>query len=131
MLHDNVNVNEKGHLTFGGLDIVDLAKNYSTPLMLLDVNKIKNKMRIYKNAMKKHFSSASFPCYASKALSITEIYRIAKQEGIGIDVVSSGEIYTAKNAGFDLSKAFFHGNNKTDFDISYAIENGVGYIRIK
>ena len=127
MLHDNVNVNDNGHLTFGGLDVVDLSKKYSTPLMLLDVNKIKNKMRIYKNAMQKHFSSASFPCYASKALSITEIYRIAKQEGIGIDVVSSGEIYTAKNAGFDLSKAFFHGNNKTDFDISYAMENGVGY----
>lgn len=127
MLHDNVKVNEKGHLTFAGLDVVDLSKNYSTPLMLLDVNRIKNKMRIYKNAMQKHFSSASFPCYASKALSITEIYRIAKQEDIGIDVVSSGEIFTAKNAGFDLKKAFFHGNNKTDFDISYAIENGVGY----
>lgn len=127
MLHDNVKVNEKGHLTFAGLDVVDLSKNYSTPLMLLDVNRIKNKMRIYKNAMQKHFSSASFPCYASKALSITEIYRIAKQEDIGIDVVSSGEIFTAKNANFDLAKAFFHGNNKTNFDISYAIENGVGY----
>ncbi len=127
MLHDNVKINEKGHLTFAGLDVVDLSKNYSTPLMLLDVNKIRNKMRLYKNAMQKHFSSASFPCYASKALSITEIYRIAKQEDIGIDVVSSGEIFTAKNAGFDLKNAFFHGNNKTDFDILYAIQNGVGY----
>ena len=127
MLHDNVKINEKGHLTFAGLDVVDLSKNYSTPLMLLDVNKIRNKMRLYKNAMQKHFSSASFPCYASKALSITEIYRIAKQEDIGIDVVSSGEIFTAKNAGFDLKNAFFHGNNKTDFDIFYAMQNGVGY----
>ena len=127
MLHDNVKINEKGHLTFAGLDVVDLSKNYSTPLMLLDVNKIRNKMRLYKNAMQKHFSSASFPCYASKALSITEIYRIAKQEDIGIDVVSSGEIFTAKNAGFDLKNAFFHGNNKTDFDILYAMQNGVGY----
>lgn len=127
MLHDNVKINEKGHLTFAGLDVVDLSKNYSTPLMLLDVNKIRNKMRLYKNAMQKHFSSASFPCYASKALSITEIYRIAKQEDIGIDVVSSGEIFTAKNAGFDLKNAFFHGNNKTNFDILYAMQNGVGY----
>ena len=45
----------------------------------------------------------------------------------GIDVVSSGEIYTALKAGYDISKAYFHSNNKTDEDISYAIENGIGY----
>ena len=127
MLHDNVNVNEIGHLTFGGVDVVELSNKYGTPLMLLDIEKIKSKMRVYKNAMEKHFSKSSFPCYASKALSITEIYRIARLEGIGIDVVSSGEIYTAKNADFPLEKAFFHGNNKTDSDIEYAIKCGVGY----
>ncbi len=127
MLHDNVTVNESGHLAFAGLDVVELSKNYGTPLMLLDVNKVRQKMRTYKDAMNRCFNDTSFPCYASKALSITEIYRIAKSEGIGIDVVSSGEIFTAKNAGFPLEKSFFHGNNKTDFDIAYAIENGVGY----
>ena len=127
MLHDNVTVNEQGHLAFATLDTVELSKKYDTPLMLLDVDGVKNKMRTYKNAMQKHFGENSFPCYASKALSITEIYRIAKGENIGIDVVSSGEIFTAKNANFPLEKAFFHGNNKTDFDIEFAIDNGVGY----
>ena len=127
MLHDNVNVNEIGHLTFGGVDVVELSNKYGTPLMLLDTDKVKSKMRVYKNAMEKYFSNSSFPCYASKALSITEIYRLARLEGIGIDVVSSGEIYTAKNADFPLEKAFFHGNNKTDSDIEYAIKCGVGY----
>ena len=127
MLHSNLSVNEKGHLTFAGFDTVELSKTYGTPLMLLDTGRIKEKMRLYLNSMQKYFGKSSFPCYASKALSITEIYRIAKSENIGIDVVSSGEIYTAKCVNFPLEKAFFHGNNKTDEDISYAIESGVGY----
>ncbi len=127
MLHDNLQINDQNHLEFAGLDTVELATKYGTPLMLLDVDKIRDKMRIYKNGLKKYFGENSFPCYASKALSIREIYRIAKQENIGIDVVSSGEIFTAKSVDFPLEKALFHGNNKTDFDIEYAIKNGVGY----
>ena len=127
MLHSNLCVNEKGHLTFAGLDTVELCNTYKTPLMLLDTGRIKNKMRLYLNAIKKHFSENSFACYASKALSIKEIYNIAKSENFGIDVVSSGEIYTAKCVGFPLKNALFHGNNKTDEDISYAIESGIGY----
>lgn len=127
MLHDNLQINEKNHLTFAGLDTVELSQKYNTPLMLLDVAKIRDKMRIYKNGLEKYFTKESFPCYASKALSIREIYRIAKEENIGIDVVSSGEIFTAKSVDFPLEKAFFHGNNKTDFDIEYAIKQGVGF----
>ena len=55
------------------------------------------------------------------------IYEIAKEEGMGIDVVSSGEIYTAMQAGFPLENAWFHSNNKTDWDIAFAMDNGVGY----
>ncbi len=127
MLHSNLRVNDKGHLTFAGFDTVELSKTYGTPLMLLDSGRIKDKMRLYLNAMKKYFGENSYPCYASKALSITEIYKIAKSENIGIDVVSSGEIFTARCVDFPLEKAFFHGNNKTDEDISYAIESKVGY----
>lgn len=127
MLHDNLSTNEKGRLAFSGFDTVELANKYGTPLMLLDVNKIRSKMQIYRVGLEKYFGNGSFPCYASKALSIKEIYRIAKQENIGIDVVSSGEIFTAKSVDFPLEKAFFHGNNKTDFDIEYALDNGVGY----
>ncbi len=127
MIHDNLSVNEKNHLDFAGLDTTELAKTYGTPLMLLDTDKIRDKMRVYKDGLERYFGNGSFPCYASKALSIKEIYRIAKQENIGIDVVSSGEIFTAKSVDFPLEKAFFHGNNKTDFDIEFAIDNGVGY----
>ena len=126
MLHTNVQINTQGHLEFNGADVTTLAKKYGTPLMLLDIDRIKFNMSIYRNALAKYFGNNSYPCYASKALSIKEIYRLAKEENIGIDVVSSGEIYTALSIGFPLSKAVFHGNNKTDFDIEYAINNGVG-----
>ena len=67
------------------------------------------------------------PHYASKALCFKKIYKIASEENMGIDVVSSGELYTALKAGFPMEKVFFHGNNKTDFDINFAIENKIGY----
>ena len=126
MLHDNLSINEKGHLAFCGKDVVELAEKYGTPLMVLDEEGIRTVIRRYLRAMKWSFGDASFPLYAGKALCIKEMYRIAKEEGIGVDLVSSGEICTALAAGFPMEKAFFHGNNKTDADIRYAIDNGVG-----
>lgn len=128
MLSDNINVNELGHLTFAGIDTVDLAKKYSTPLYLIDEDKIINRVREYKSAMKKAFSPESEPCFAGKALCYTDLYRTLEREGMWIDVVSPGEFYTANNAGFNLSRAMFHGNNKTDSDLSLALEMGVGRI---
>ncbi|MBQ9744327.1 MAG: diaminopimelate decarboxylase [Clostridia bacterium] len=127
MLHENLSVNEMGHLCIAGKDTVDLAKKYGTPLMVMDENRVRRNMRIYKDAMKKHFGEKSYPLFASKSFSCKYIYRLAKDENIGIDLVSSGELYTALSTGFDVSKAFLHGNNKTDFDINYAMESGVGY----
>lgn len=127
MLHSNLSVNEKGNLTFAGMDCVELANEYKTPLYLLDENKIREKCRTYINAMKKHFGEGSAALYASKALSFKEIYRIAKEENMSIDVVSGGEIYTAKEAGFPMERAYFHGNNKTDDEIEYAIDCNIGY----
>ena len=127
MLHDNVQINEQNHLTFAGVDTTVLAKKYGTPLMLLDTNKIRENINVYKTNIEKYFPKDSTIFYASKALSIKEVYRIAKQENIGIDVVSIGEIFTAKSVDFPLENTMFHGNNKTDFDIKFAIENGVGY----
>lgn len=127
MLHDNLKINEKGNLVFAEIDTLDLAKKYGTPLMVLDEDKIRAHCREYKNAMEKYFGEPSMPLYASKALCFKGIYKIAKEEGIGIDVVSTGEIYTAILAGFPMEKAFFHGNNKTDDDIKYAIDNKVGF----
>ena len=127
MICDNLSVNEKGHLTFAGFDTVELAKKYGTPLYLMDENLIRKRVRTYKNAMAKYFPEGSLPEFASKAFCAKQIYRIMAEEGIDIDVVSSGEIYTALSAGFPLERAFFHGSNKTDGEIRFAIENGVGY----
>lgn len=127
MLHDNLKINQDGNLEFANLDTTYLAKKYGTPCMVMDEDKIRSHIRTYKNAMEKHFGKGAMPLYASKALCFKGIYKIAKEEGIGIDVVSSGEIYTAVLANFPMEKAFFHGNNKTDEDIRYAIESKVGF----
>lgn len=127
MICNNIGVNEKGHLTFAGRDTVELAKKYATPLYLMDEEKIREKCRIYIKAMKESFGGDSHPLYASKACCFKRIYEIMKEEGMGIDIVSSGELYTAYKAGFDLGKAFFHGNNKTDRDICFAMDCGMGY----
>ncbi len=111
-----------------GTDAVWLTKEYGTPLMVLDEERIRENMRKYVRAMKKHFGDTALPFYASKAFSCKYLYRLAKEEGMGVDLVSVGELYTAKSAGFDLKYSCFHGNNKTDYDIAYAIENGVGHI---
>ena len=126
MICDNISVNEKGHLTFAGYDTVELAEKYGTPLYLMDEDKIREHVRAYKTAMAKYFPQGSMPEFASKAFSCKQIYRIMAEEGIDIDVVSPGEIYTAASAGFPMENTFFHGNNKTDDDIRFAIENKVG-----
>lgn len=127
MICDNLSVGDNGHLLFAGVDTVSLAEKYGTPLMLLDENKIRQKCRIYKTAMQEHFTPDSMPLYASKALSFKYIYKIAAEENIGIDCVSAGEIYTAAAAGFPLERAYFHGNSKTDAEIRFAMEHGVGH----
>ncbi len=127
MLHNNLGINEKGHLTLADLDTVELAQKYGTPLYLLDVDRVRANCRTYIEAMQKYFGGTSGPLLASKALSFKGIYRIAAEEGMRTDLVSPGELYTARAAGFPLERAYFHGNNKTDADIELAIDSGVGY----
>ncbi len=124
---NNISVNEEGHLCFAGLDTVELAKKHGTPLYLMDENKIREHCRTYVNAMRDAFGENALPLYASKAASFKQIYRIINDEGMGTDIVSSGELYTAASVGFPLEKAYFHSNNKTDADIAYAIDLGIGY----
>jgi len=127
MISHNITIGENGHLYFAGQDTVTLAEKYGTPLYLLDEDMIRENCRIYKSAFKKHFGETSLPLYASKANSFKRIYEIMNEEEMGIDVVSSGEIYTALRAGYDLKRAYFHSNNKTDEDIRYSMDNGIGY----
>ncbi len=123
---DNITAKD-GVLYFAGQNTVELAKKYGTPLYLMDEDKVREKCRAYKAAFEKHFGPEAQPLFASKANCFKRLYEIMTEEGMGIDVVSSGEIYMAKAAGFDLSHAYFHSNNKTDEDIAYAIDNGIGY----
>lgn len=127
MLSSNLTVGENGHLFFRGHDTVALAREYGTPLYLMDEVRIRENMRMYLRAFRESFGPDSAPLYASKANSFKRIYEIAREEGMGVDVVSSGEIYTAKKAGFPLERAWFHSNNKTDWDIAFAMDQGVGH----
>ncbi|MBQ2735332.1 MAG: diaminopimelate decarboxylase [Clostridia bacterium] len=127
MICTNLSINEKGHLCIGGQDTVELAAQYGTPLYLLDEDRIRERCRTYRSALREAFGESANALYASKAASFRGMYRIMKEEGMGVDVVSAGEIYTAVSAGFPMERAYFHSNNKTDADIAYAMENSVGY----
>lgn len=126
MICDNITTAENGHLLFAGQDTAALAREYGTPLYLMDEDRIRHNCRTYTAAFRRHFGAAARPLYASKALSCKRIYEIMREEDMGVDVVSSGEIYTALQAGYDLSQAYFHSNNKTDEDIRYAMDCGIG-----
>ncbi len=127
MICDNIKINSSGILEFAGQDTTALAKKYGTPLYLLDEDRVRYNCRTYYNAMKRAYGDNFAVLYASKANSFKRIYNIVNEENMHIDVVSSGEIFTALKAGFPLSKAYFHSNNKTDEDVEFAIKNGVGY----
>lgn len=127
MLHSNLDINKLGHLTIAGVDTVELASEYKTALMVIDEERIRHNMRTYIDSMRTYFGEGSAPLLASKALCFKEIYRIAASEGMSTDIVSPGELYTAHSAGFPMQNAYFHGNNKTDDDIRYAISCGIGY----
>ena len=123
---ENISVNAAGHLCFGGQDTADLAARYGTPLYLMDEDRLRHNMRVYTEAFQRCFVPGSRALYAAKANAFRQIFRIAQEEGMGVDVVSAGEIHTAKQAGFDMRYAYFHSNNKTDEDIRFAMDCGVG-----
>lgn len=126
-LHENLSVQENGRLAFCGRDTAELAEQYGTPLYLLDEEGIRQRCRLYRDAMAEYFGNGSMPLFASKVLCFKRIYEMVAEEDIGTDLVSSGEIHTAVKAGFPMEKAYFHGSNKTDFDIRYAMDCNVGY----
>lgn len=125
LLHDNYSINDKGHFEICGHDTVELAQRFSTPLYVVDEDKVRKMCRTYKNATKKHFENSDI-LYASKALSFKGMYRIAMEEGMCVDAVSCGEIYTALKAGFPAERIYYHGNNKMREDIEFAVENKIG-----
>ena len=125
---DCLSVNSKGNLAIGGCDLLDIAKEFKTPAYVMDEEKIRNNCRAYTNSIKEYYDGNGIALYASKALSCKYIYKIAMEENMGVDVVSGGELYTALAAGFPADKIYFHGNNKTDDELEYAVKSGVGRI---
>ena len=120
---------KNGHLTVGGADCVDLAKEYGTPLYVMDENTIRAACREFKASMDECYGEGKgMVCYATKAFCCKEMCRIMADEGMGIDAVSGGEIYTALAAGFPAERIVFTSNNKKDEEIAYAIDRGVGRI---
>lgn len=128
ILYPHLDVNTNGHLTVGGADAVELAEEFGTPAYILDEEVIRANCRTYLRAAREHFGADALPLYASKALSFTAVYRIVAEEGLGIDCVSGGELYTAARAGFPAERIYFHGNNKTAADLTQALDMGVGTV---
>lgn len=119
-------INEAGHMMWGGVDTVELAAKYKTPLYVIDEDRVREKCRLYLDTMAECFERY-LPLYASKALATVDIYRITSKEGMGTDVVSAGELYMALQAGVDKNKIFFHGNSKPDEEIAFAMKEQIGY----
>ena len=126
MLSDNIGRTPEGVLTIAGQEVTRLAAEYGTPLYLMDEQRIRSNCRMYLKAFQENFPEDSLPLYASKAASFKQIYRIMAEEGMGVDVVSSGELYTALAAGFPAERIHFHGNCKTDADIAYGVASDIG-----
>lgn len=119
------NLSVKDHrLIVGGCDAVRLSKKYGTPLYVFDVNRATETATAYLNVLKKEYPSSTV-CYASKAFCCKAIYKLLGEVGLGADVVSGGELYTALAGGMNPDKIYFHGNNKTEQEIEYALRSGV------
>lgn len=120
--------NEKGNLTVGGVDAAELVKEFGTPLYVMDERTIRGHCRTFQKSIEDNYGGNGLTVYASKAFNCKEMCRIIKDEGLGIDVVSGGELYTALSVDFPPERIVFHGNNKTEEEIKTALEAGVGRI---
>ncbi|GAB6935475.1 diaminopimelate decarboxylase [Calditerricola yamamurae] len=126
-LHGTSRINEKGHLEIGGCDTVELARIFGTPLIVYDEALIREKCRAFVEAFRK--TGARFQvAYASKAFCTVAMCQLAAEEGLALDVVSDGELYTAQKAGFPPERIHFHGNNKTPEELVMALDVGIGCV---
>ena len=123
----NAEVNKQGHLIIGGCDVVDLAEEFSTPLYIFDESTLRQKCREFKDEFCKYYPD-TFVVYASKAVLNRALADIFKEEGLGLDIVSGGELSIAHSVDFPVDKVYFHGNNKTPEELNLALDWGVARI---
>lgn len=125
---DCLSVNENGNLQIGGCDLTKIANEYGTPTYVIDEATVQKNCRAYTESIQKYYNGNGIALFASKAFSCKYIYKLIAKEGMGADVVSGGELYTALSAGFPADKLYFHGSNKTLDELEYALENNIGRI---
>ncbi len=125
-LHGTMQVNDKGHLEIGGCDTVELVREFGTPLYVMDEKHFRENCRVYYQAFTEQYDAEVL--YAGKTLLTLAICRIVDEEGLSLDVVSGGELYTAIQANFPMNRVYFHGNNKSAEELRLALEYKVGRI---
>ncbi|BAZ42569.1 diaminopimelate decarboxylase [Calothrix sp. NIES-4101] len=121
-------INSKDHLEIGGCDVQELVQQFGSPLYIVDETTLRAACRQYRDSFKRYYQGESQVLYASKAWSCLAVCAIAHQEGLGIDVVSGGELHTALAAGVSPSKIYFHGNNKSREELALAIASQVNIV---
>ncbi|WP_434750501.1 diaminopimelate decarboxylase [Paenibacillus amylolyticus] len=124
-LHGTSRINEQGHLEIGGVDVTDMKEQFGTPLYVVDEQLVRERCREYMEAFRA--SGLGFQvAYASKAFCVMAMCALAAEEGLSLDVVSDGELFTALQADFPADRIHFHGNNKTLEEIEMALDAEIG-----
>lgn len=123
-LHGTMRVNPAGHLEIGGCDATELLKEFGSPLYVMDEALIRQNCRRYVQSFRQAYPDSEV-IYASKVFSTRAVYRLMQEEGMGLDVVSGGELYTALSVGFPVDRIYFHGNNKSPDELEMALKAGV------
>ncbi len=124
---DTAAVNAEGHLTLGGIDVISLAKEFGTPLYVMDEDTLRGRCRAFVDSFRRRHSNTSV-VYACKAFINPALARILQEEGLGLDVVSGGELAVAQRIEFDAKKIYFHGNNKSQEELAMALDYGIGRV---
>jgi diaminopimelate decarboxylase len=120
-------VNDSGHLEVGGCDVVELAREFGTPAYVYAEGDLRARARAYLAAFRDRTDDFEV-VYASKAAPFTAAYRVFEEEGLSVDIASGGELHMALRAGFDPARIHMHGNNKSEPELRYAVEAGVGHV---
>jgi diaminopimelate decarboxylase len=120
-------VNASGHLEVGGCDVLEVAEEFGTPVYVYGEDDIRSRARAYLDAFGSRTDDFEV-LYASKAAPFVAAYRVLREEGLSVDVASGGELAMALRAGFDPARVYLHGNNKTQRELSEALEAGIGHV---
>jgi diaminopimelate decarboxylase len=123
-LHGTMKINQVGHLEIGGCDTTELAEKFGTPLYVMDETLIRQNCRSYVRSFRAAYPNSEV-IYASKVFSTRAICQVMKEEDMGLDVVSAGELYTALSVGFPFTRIYFHGNNKSSEELTMALQKDV------